>query len=98
MSMKVLERLSGRGNLYEGEESLGAVRYSVTIYQKTTRLRTMDSDREVPTMQAIRGRIDGADCFDLLNRGVKVTLEVEDGRRWNFYVQDSNGTLAHAGA
>ena len=98
MSMQVLESLTGHGNLFEGEESLGPVRYSVTVYQKMTRLRTMDSDREVPTMKAIRGQIDGADCFDLINRGVKVTLEVEDGRRWNFYVKDSNGNLVHAGA
>ena len=96
MSMKVLEQLSGDGTLYEGDKEVGPVSYDLTVYQKMIGVRTMTSDGEVPGLKRIEGRIDGADCFDLMQRGAKVTLELEDGRRWNFYVTDTNGSLAHA--
>ena len=71
--------------------------YNITVYENVTHVGTMGSESDVSGMNRIEASITGADCFDLMQRNVKVTLEIEDGRRWNFYVKDMNGTLMYAG-
>ena len=91
-----LESLTGRGKLFDGDRCLGLVTYQVETSQKM-----LDAGRGelIPGLGRIEGMItDGdVDLFDLVTRNAPVTLEMQDGRRWDCWVQSTNGTLVNRG-
>jgi hypothetical protein len=53
----------------------------------------------IPGLGRIEGRIvDGdVDLFDLVNRNAALTLELDDGRLWDCWLQSTDGTLVNRG-
>lgn len=91
-----LESLAGKGKLFAGADCLGQVEYRVDCSQKM-----LDAGRGelIPGLGRIEGVIvDGdVDLFDIVTRNAAVTLELEDGRCWDCWVQSTSGNLVNRG-
>ena len=91
-TQRTIEDLSGVGQMFEGDKLLGIVRYRLHVSKKVFSVGAEEID-------GLR-RADGAvldfgtlNPFDLMTRNAELTLELSDGRRWDCWLQNSNGTL-----
>ena len=79
---------SGRGMLLEQDDKpIAPVRYWLTVTES------------IPSgLKDIRGRAEGLP-FDQVAQllGREITLELDDGRRWDCFVQSTSGNLAPRG-
>jgi hypothetical protein len=57
--------------------------------------RTMGGTSEIPGLKSINGWLVGKVPFALV--GESIELELEDGRRWECFIQSSNGNLVNRG-
>jgi hypothetical protein len=96
---RVLETLRDVGKLSEGDVQLGRARYDITIYQKTHTVRTFGGTHEIDGLKTIEGYVTpfDANLFDLVSRGAPLTLELADGRRWEFFVSNTDGRAVNRG-
>jgi hypothetical protein len=91
-----LEEFSGRGKIWNGGVvALANVLYSIRVSQRMIEARTMGGSSEIPGLKSIQGWIRGNVPFNLI--GESIELELEDGRRWECFIQSSNGNLVNRG-
>jgi hypothetical protein len=91
--MKLVEELSGRGELRSKAESLGQVDYQITRYQGV-----VESGLPVPGLH----RIEGALTFEnpaasAALVGLPLTLRLEDGRALGITLADADGRVLAEG-
>ena len=87
--LELLEELSGVGTVYrESGELVEQMEYRLKLYQEMLSAGTT----EVPGLQQIVGSVPGGDeVFGLI--GEDLILELEDGRRLDFFVQSMDGAI-----
>ena len=91
-----LEEFSGKGRVWlGGEVVLTEVPYSIRITQRMIEARTMGGGSEIPGLKSINGWIQNDVPFALI--GEPIELELEDGRRWQCFIQSSDGNLINRG-
>ncbi len=98
MASRILERPSGRGAVYHipPDDTASAATYDLVVTQDMIPTGTGE---EIPGLKGIRGHIIIEDAhipFQLM--GVKLTLQLKDRRKLDFYFEDSNGTMRGTGA
>jgi len=94
---RVLERVSGVGEIYAGETPAGKATYTVTVFQRTARTGTFGATDLVDGQTEIRGVVEPDDevtISELMNRD-DLTLRMNDGRRWDFALVDAEGTAVN---
>src|SRR5919201_6907884 len=96
MTQRLIDQPSGYGEVYEGEEPRGAVRYSLSVYQ------SYGSEREqtTPGIVEIIGRLDptgSMNLAELFERRADLTLLLTDGRRLDVQLRDARGNVVAIG-
>jgi hypothetical protein len=89
-----IENLSGEGELYRGNEHLGRVSYWITVSQKMLPVGGGD-DSGTPEIIGHLMETGNIDLVTLSHRGGGLTLQLEDGRKWDCFLRDSDGRLAN---
>ena len=90
--MRLIDQPTGTGELYEDDRRLGAVHYSLNVYQQFDE----SADRAVAGVQHIEGRVTAADQVDLLElsgRSAQLLLKLSDGRTVHFQIRDDRGNI-----
>ncbi len=91
---RVIERLSGSGQVREGETPLCQAQYHLTVYQQMIDVGT----GEIPSLKDIRGSISAAPEDIGRMFGVpKLSLHLQDGRWIDFFLKDTGGTITCTG-
>jgi hypothetical protein len=91
-----LEEFSGTGTVWFGGKAvISEVRYAIRITQRMIEARTMGGTSEIPGLKSINGWIQNDIPFALI--GEPIELELEDGRRWQCFIQSSDGNLVNRG-
>jgi hypothetical protein len=92
--LRTLESTSGSGPVHSGERLLGSFSYRIDVYQKM-----IGPGNRTPGLKSVKGQVSGDSrvLFDLASSHAPATLTLEDGRRINFFLVDSSGSLAGAG-
>ena len=100
MGGRVLEQLSGVGELFEDGNRLGLARYAITVYQQTHTVGFGAGRHEVDGLQRISGVIDPEaplSTVGLMLRDTKLSLHLEDGRWWDFAFTSNSGRAVNTG-
>ena len=98
--MNLIEELEGVGDLYDAKAETPfrtEVGYRLAVYQK----RVSDGrGGSLPGLKHIEPTVDLTDheIMDCLLRNRRLTLCLEDGRYFDFFVQSDSGNLVAAGA
>ena len=89
--MKHIETLKGIGTVTSSQGQPEPVNYELHIYQQEVPAATLDDPHAtIPGLKEIRGRIDPV-CFFGENG---LTLEMQDGRKLQFFFTSSEGSIA----
>ncbi len=91
VSRKVIERLVGTGQLYQGKKFLRPVAYELTVSQEIHHVGTS----AIEGLQAIEGRFTDGDLSDLL--GKDLTLHFGNGYRLDCVISDIRGRVVATG-
>jgi len=85
---RTIEEPRGTGNVYKDDQLIARARYVLTVRQKITVARTIDGAiHEIPGLVDMAGQVTVLDGQrDLFNEGA-LTLQLADGRRWDFWVR-----------
>jgi hypothetical protein len=95
MAWRELERLSGRGRVWLNGIMVGGASYVVTVSQQEHLARTLGSEQCLRRIQGRLVQVDpGVNLFTLSNEE-SITLELEDGRRWDCGLEDGDGRLVN---
>jgi hypothetical protein len=78
------DRLTGRGTVRRGEDKLAEVRYTLHVLQEYNVSRTFGGTSRVPGMKDVSGLITVISGEHMLTGKGMLTLELEDGRQWDF--------------
>lgn len=93
-----IEHVQGQGaTVKKGtEEDVGTLGYDFTVYQEIIDAGSMvDRDAELPGKQRTEGFVDG---FDFMLVGEYLTISLEDGRCFDFFISESaTGKIAPQG-
>jgi hypothetical protein len=90
--MRLLEQLSGIGELLQGNEVLQEAHYKIRIYQK---VQDAESDQPKPDSVRIEGTLDSELLRDPLGIvGAELTLRLMDGRCVPITVLDHRGRIS----
>ncbi len=85
----------GGGELYEGSTRLGRVRYEVVAQERTQPVPVMGNPgARAPALGLVRGSIEpleGLDLYPVFERGKELTVILEGGERWHFYLRGPDG-------
>src|SRR3990167_7325198 len=95
--MRLIDQLTGAGDLYESGRLRGRVHYRLNVYQQADDRR----DEAVVGVQHIEGRITPAgtlDLRDLKSRGAELLLKMSDGRALHFQLRDDDGKIRLKGS
>jgi len=90
--MRLIEQPTGTGDVCRNDQPLGAVHYTLNVYQQYDE----GQDEAVPSVNHIEGRIVPAgmiDLVDLWRRGAELLLKMSDGRSLTFRFRDDRGTI-----
>ncbi len=98
--LRELETVSGEGKVYCHGEYMYPVRYRITVLQRMHTIKTYGSaPSQIPGLMDIKGRI-AADKAALLHMVEQAeppfTLHLQDGRRLDFLVVNSEGRILNA--
>jgi len=84
--VKLVEEAAGDGELLLKSRVLGQVRYRIKVFQGM-----FGNGMPNPAERTIQGSLDGSDLSDLV--GVKLTLQLADGRRLGITICDEAGKI-----
>ena|SRR6185312_5131988 len=84
--VKLVEESAGDGELLLKSRVLGQVRYQIKVFQGM-----FGNGMPNPAERTIQGSLDGSDLADLV--GVKLTLQLTDGRRIGVTICDESGKI-----
>jgi hypothetical protein len=91
--LKLVEELSGRGELRSKAESFGEVGYRIARYQGM-----LDSGLPVPGLHRIEGHVDMGPSVDAAALvGALLTIRLEDGRALGITLADADGRVLSEG-
>ena len=93
---RLVEQPVDDGVVFEGRVRLGLVHYHLAVYQYFPG----SGDEPVPANLEIEGRIIGIGALDvaaLPRRESELTLQLADGRRLDFLVNNDKGTIRSTG-
>lgn len=91
-----VEEDRGTGKLLQdGRVVLDRVAYSLKVSQRMIEARTMGGSSEIPGLKSIQGWLSDDVPYALI--GEPVVLVLEDGRRWDCFIQSSSGNLVNRG-
>jgi hypothetical protein len=93
--MRLVEQLSGTGELIRNHQVLQQARYSIRVYQKM-----LDGHPDQPMLDTLRieGTLDSEYLRDTLGMvGEEFTLRLNDGRCLDITVLDHRGKIAGRG-
>ena len=97
---ELVERLSGTGDVqHEGGAVVGRRRYELVVTREILYAEDMAGhSTRIEGLFSIEGSIaaEGFESYSLV--GKPLILRLEDGRRFPFFLQHSNGTIAARGA
>lgn len=101
-SMPNIQRLLGRGKLYQSDQFLMDVDYEITVRHSQIVSRTMGGHSEVlEGLSEIEGYLSGTgghgEFFNLMGSNPCLTLHLEDGQRWDCIIDDISGHAMNAG-
>ena len=85
----VVEKLRGVGTVYAGDEVVCSAKHHIEVFQKW--IETPPDFERLNLMQGMNARLDPIDksMFELFN-AQDLRLEIEDGRRMYFFLQNTN--------
>src|SRR5687767_13794208 len=90
--------ISGTGTLHEGPAVLCRIRYRITVLRRFTRGPKGERFEQSPAITGeLRDIVAACDLADLFERGVLLTLELEDGRLLDCVLRDAQGSVVAAG-
>jgi hypothetical protein len=81
---KIVEKLSGKGKLFEEEQFICDATYDLTVRQTIHISRSFGETEEVEGLRSSSGRIKAKGLEQHL--GKSLTLHLEDGRRLNIFL------------
>jgi hypothetical protein len=82
---RIIESLTGTGNVYKDNEVISDVQYRLQITQEFIISRSHSSTEELPGLKEISGQIDVISGERDLMDGNMMTLQLKDGRKWKFF-------------
>ncbi len=103
MSHVEQERHRGTGDLYQsGKVVCKGIKYDVRVFQEMHEVRGFGTgSSQVPGLKEIRGHFtetDGGFHFpSLMTSDGPLTLHLQDGRRWDCFLSNSDGTAVNQG-
>jgi len=93
----ILENVKGMGAVYHGEEFIRELGYDITVWQEwlhSSGAAPIEGLQEITGLVFdINSPIGVADLVD----GRVLTLHLEDGRRLDFFIRNSDGEIANSG-
>ena len=84
--VRLVEESAGDGELLLKSRVLGQVRYQIKVFQGM-----FGNGMPNPADRTIQGSLDGGDLAGLV--GVKLTLQLADGRRIGITIRDEEGKI-----
>ena len=87
---RTLESLTGLGDVYRDDKQIAKVRYTIKVKQEIIISRSNSGAQELPGLQDIRGTINVVSGESNLIDGTVLVLQLEDGRRWQFFATSGN--------
>jgi hypothetical protein len=89
----IVESPSGRGKIYNGDELIAEVRYSLRVKQGVIISKAKSGTSELPVQRNISGQIWVRDEDEKVIKGFMdgsiLTLHLADGRKWKFIIKAS---------
>lgn len=95
--MKRIEELSGVGEVFENNDSLGKVDYRINIYQELVNADTFSSVKEEDGIQQITGKISSDKAMEFYFNKGELTLFLEDKRKIRFFMKNPEGDVQFSG-
>lgn len=89
-----IESISGIGKVFDGEQEISTVNYQIYIDQYVDHILTTDGYDRVSGAKQIHGRLQVIEGERNL-AGNGLTLELSDGRKWEFSVKSQNPFAGH---
>jgi hypothetical protein len=83
---RLVEEVSGDGELLLKSRALGPVRYQIKVFQGM-----FVNGMPNPSERTVEGSVDGSDLSGLI--GINLTLQLQDGRRIGITISDESGTI-----
>jgi|HubBroStandDraft_5_1064220.scaffolds.fasta_scaffold47380_2 hypothetical protein len=96
MTKTKTEMLSGLGKLFDKQQFIKDVRYGVRIFHRFHEVDTLDGVCVTPISDDAHIGISPAQVTSPY-RGKLLTLQMTDGRKWDFYVSLAGGGLGWGG-
>jgi len=93
MSRSLIERAEGNGRVFSGEKLLGAVSYTVLVFQGYIHVENLTGSGDIPGMQEYE--LDITPSMPVSRQ--LLTLELSDQRKLNFYMVSQAGTMPTGG-
>lgn len=86
--MKLKEQLSGNGEVFKSNDSLGKINYNLYVYQETHNV----NGEEIEGIRDIKGEISSEDAVKLFGKR-NLILCLEDERCIEFLIRNTNGDI-----
>ncbi len=86
---RLIDHLSGTGDVFQGDGYLGRASYRLRIYQHYIQAHSHTGFGEIPGLKEIKGTI----LIDGLQPGSRARLHLWDGRKLDFQLVDFNGNI-----
>ena len=87
---KVIEIPRGIGKVYKEGNEFAKVEYRIELIQEYAESITSEGRGTIPTLKEIRGLFRLIEGNYLPLGDTSLTLYLEDGRKWNFFISESS--------
>jgi len=86
--MKIIDRLAGNGQIYQGENLIGEYTYGITVFQESGPLKSMTGIISMDPIKIAKLMSSNED---------KLQLCLEDGRHVDFFFASTDGQIQPTG-
>ncbi|MCU0239481.1 MAG: hypothetical protein MUC29_08570 [Pyrinomonadaceae bacterium] len=94
--MKLVDELTGVGEVFENDSLLGNVNYHINIFQEMIKTQTFgNNENEEEGLKEVVGKFSSDNLWHLL--GKNLTLVLEDGRKIRFFMKNNHGEVQFSG-
>ena|ERR1700685_379977 len=96
MSRSLIEKLNGKGKVFEGKNFIADVSYDIRVYQHYSETRLLNGTARTPGIGTVELQIiPTASVSGLL--GTRLTLHMNDARKQDFFPASSDGNCKATG-
>jgi hypothetical protein len=88
--IKQIDKIIGKGVVFDGENELSKVEYSLDIFQEFIIMRSNEGVTKTPSYKQIRGFLQVIDGERNLIGGEILILQLDDGRKLDFFAKSGN--------